>query len=143
MKWLLVIPSLMLFLSNVSFTVEVKMTVKSAATTSEGYNKKGSCHRNMPKNCPMQSIVSTGGEMVCAMKAESDPGKQECPSGKPCKNNEPTCICICSFQYSAPAPIMEDFQFAIADLSSNYTGFLSLKWKDPHLDAPWQPPDLV
>ena len=143
MKWLLVIPSLMLFLSNVSFTVEMKMPEKSGMAISEGCHRNGSCTGEMPDNCPMQSMVLQGGEPMCAMKVKNGPCKQDGPSSKPCKNSEPTCICILCFQYSAPAPILEDFQLAIADLSSNYTGFLSLKWKDPHLAAPWQPPDLV
>ena len=145
MKWLLLIPAFMLFLSNVSFTVEMKMTDKSAMTaTIEGCSKKSSCHKKMQQEaCPAMSSLSVGGEMLCAMKSEESSNSAKCPPGKPCKGTDATCICICSFQFSAPAPILEDFQFTLTEIPSKYTGFLSLKWKDPHITAPWQPPDVV
>jgi hypothetical protein len=88
----------------------------------------------------MAPNLSTGGEMKCAMKTE----EPENTGDMPCKaNTQPTCICICCFQYSAPAPVIEDFQFTISDISSKFTGFIALKWSNPPPPAPWQPPDIV
>ena len=128
MRWLLLIPIMLLFLSNVPVTMEMKM----AAEPAEAAAQSGSCSKG-------ESVKTT-----C-----HKPGKDACPSNAPKGNTtchppaNATCICTCLFQYAAPTPVLIPFQFAAHDATGNKTGFLSLPYQAPYLAVPWQPPDMI
>ena len=67
-----------------------------------------------------------------------DPASDDC-----CQKTETTCVCICCFQFAAPVQAITDFQFNCAVSSSTSPLFIVGHVKDPHIGAPWQPPDLV
>lgn len=116
MRFLLVIPVFVLFLSNVPFIQEMPMEEMMARMEEE------SCPMNKPE-------------------ASCHPG--EMPEENSCQRTDATCICICFFQYAAPANDIKTFQFEPANEPSGRTGYLQVKWNDPHIASPGQPPDFV
>lgn len=98
---------------------------------------------NTEKGCCSKSESKTG---TCKKKEAkstcSSPAKES--TKKTCsKPQETTCVCTCLFQYNAPAPVLSLFQPAIFDNAGNHTGYLQQYYTNPHLAAPWQPPDLI
>ena len=133
MKYFLVIPALLLFLSNIPFIHTMDREEMMAAMKKDGCCKK-----------------SGDSKKTCEPPAKSchKPAKEE----KPCKDgkekqcgmmNESTCICICCFQFAAPDQLGSKFQFGIKDLQQSLAIYLQQTWKDPQLALPWQPPDLI
>jgi len=98
----------------------------------------------------------TAEEETCMMNmAEASekscmPGNKPAPAGdteEGCSSNgshcETTTTCICVFTFAAPVQDIKSFQIHSFNLVSGRTGYLQLKWKDPHIASPGQPPDHV
>lgn len=60
-----------------------------------------------------------------------------------CGETETTCVCICCFQYAAPVNTITEYKFDLSSPSITGHIFIVGHIKDPHIGAPWQPPDLV
>ena len=76
------------------------------------------------------------------------PGKEPAPSGDTeescCSTRcETTTTCICVFTFAAPVQDIKTFQVHSFNTISSRTGYLQLKWKDPHIALPGQPPDHI
>src|SRR5688572_6715017 len=113
MRFLILIPVFVLFLSNMPFIHEMPMEVKSAMSAGEE-----TCMMNMGEN----------GERSCM------PGKEPMNCGDPeesaCSNRcETTTTCICVFTFSAPVQDIKAFQVHSFNTISGRTGYLQLKWK--------------
>lgn len=102
---------------EVELPVEVKAPVQ-----------KPSCHKTdevpVPSACAAGETPGNADEEKCAMQ-------------------DATCVCICCFQYAAPDQVAAKLQFGLAGSNNHLAGYLQLHWKDPHLTAPWQPPDVI
>jgi hypothetical protein len=133
MRFLLLIPVCVLFLSNVPFIQEMPMESMMAMVQKQ--EEKDCCKKTTeeePKSCHSQP-ASKPGPMACA--SGTMPVKGSCqPSGA-------SCICICVFQFAAPTQDLKLFQFIPVNILAGRTGYLQVKWKDPHIASPGQPPD--
>lgn len=133
MRLLLLIPVLVLFLSNVPFIHEMPVETKMPMTEDEE-----SCMMNM-----------AGKEMSCQPGAETSNAEEACQlpesnTGDCCKNRcETTTTCVCVFTFAAPAQEIKTFQLHAFNHLSRHTGYLQIKWKDPHIASPGQPPDFI
>jgi hypothetical protein len=127
MRWLLVIPAWILFLSNIPFVREIKMDdMPVMATSSSG---KGCCAKNK------------GQKMTCkksVMLSIAQPDNQKSCS----RATDTSCICISCFQFIASAPVWQPFKMHSPRVAMNYTGFLLSKWKNLPVSPPWRPPDI-
>jgi hypothetical protein len=139
MRFLLVIPAFLLFLSNVPFIhkmdrEEMMAVMKKDGCCRKSESKKGSCGA-----AAMKEEKSSCGKQEQSKKCSSDDkGEMQCGM-----QNESTCICICCFQFAAPDQLSNRFQFGYDDLQQSLAVYLQLNWKDPLLSLPWQPPDGV
>jgi hypothetical protein len=135
MRILLLIPVFVLFLSNVPF-IQVMPMEKMMAMVEE-QEEKDCCKKNTeeePKSCHSQ--------------ADPKPGPMACHSGTmpvdgACQPSGANCVCISVFQFAAPAHDIKLFQFKPVNISTGRTGYLQVKWKDPHIASPGQPPDWI
>jgi hypothetical protein len=122
-RYLLLIPALFLFFSNVPFVQQMRMEeMKKTSTT------KGCCEKN-------GSV-----EGVCHKAADAQHQGQQ--KGN-CEKSESTCICIFCFQYSAPEQTIIKFDSKDFSSSSDYNFPREQHWLDPYISAPWQPPDFA
>jgi hypothetical protein len=132
MRFLSIIPALLLFLSNVPVTMEMKMpeapvmakTEKGCCKKSE--SKAGTCHMKMTDAAPAKACDHQKSQKSCNQPSTSA-----------------TCICTCLFQFTAPAPNILPFQASLTAIDGMYAGFLQQNYNDPHLAVPGQPPDLI
>ena len=127
MRWLLSIPVLLLFFSNVPVTMEMKMDVvqvkepQSSGCCKKDESVKGTCHKPVKKTC----------------HADAAPAQQSCN-----KEAAASCVCTCLFQYTAPAQAFSPYKFSRLAIQPVKTGYLSIKYMAPFPPAPWQPPDF-
>jgi hypothetical protein len=120
MRLLLLIPTIVLFLSNVPFFKEVPMVVVEECL------KQSSCDKAEMKH-------------QCDEESQTDPSQNDdC-----CKKIETTCVCICCFQFAATVYRVGDQTALNNFLRSSYAGFLNNKYKDPELPSIYNPPDMV
>lgn len=130
MRFLLLIPVFVLFLSNVPFIQE--MPVEKMMAIIEKQEEKGCCKKNAmdeEKSCHSQA------------EPQPEPGPMSCHPGKlpvegACQPSGANCICICVFQYAGPAQDIKLFQFNPINTLAGHTGYLQVKWKDPHIASP-------
>ena len=123
LKFLLIIPAIFLFLSNIPFIQRMDMEEMMSITPDEGCcMKKG----NM--------------EGICLRP----PAEQEKSKNEDCRipGGEKSCVCICCFQYAAPEQSIIKFSDKEIPLFTTYSGILAQHWADPFLSRPWQPPDF-
>jgi hypothetical protein len=113
MKFLLLIPVVALFLSNVPFKLEMSMPSDAGE-----------------ESCPMDQQ-----EM---MKCSSD----ESPKEEGCCKKESTCVCFYGFQLLAPAQHISKFSFQVPKEKSLHGLYLQLRWNNPFIAGPLQPPDV-
>jgi hypothetical protein len=133
-RYFLLIPALVLFLSNIPFVHKMDMKEIVAAM------KKSGCCK---KEADTKSACDMAEKTVSQKSSCHKPEKQPCdPDTKKCDMQDATCVCICCFQYAAPDQVAARLQFGLAIKNSDLAGFLQQHWKDPHLRAPWQPPDV-
>lgn len=132
MKFLLVIPAFLLFLSNIPFVHEMDRKEMMAAMTEEGCCKKS---ESMKGSCESaeKSCSAPAEEKSCSSEEEKQCGMQ----------TESTCICICCFQVAAPDQLGSKLQFGINDSPQSLAFYQQKNWKDPQLALPWQPPDVL
>jgi hypothetical protein len=156
-KFLLVIPALMLFLSNIPFIHKMDMKEMMAVMKKSGCCKKQqagevkACHSEVKAPAPKPSCGMAAEEPAsCHSPGNTSPAPGEsaknlpgAPEDEKCPVQHATCVCICCFQYAAPDQVAAKLQFGLAGNNNNLAGYLQQHWKDPHLTAPWQPPDLV
>ena len=128
MRWLLIIPVLLLFLSH--FPVKMEMKMPSPPVTVK--EKPGCCKKNENR------------KTVCHKKDSPDPVSSSPLSSKDCPlQTGATCVCICFLQYTAPEQALNLFEFNMPDRDACYTGYIHQIRKDPLLPGPWQPPDIL
>jgi hypothetical protein len=113
MKFLLVIPVLALFLSNVPFKLE--MPVPPGA---------------VEESCPMNKQE----KMKCS--------RDESPKDEGCCKKESTCVCFYGFQLLAPTQLISRFSFQVTKEKRLDGLYLQLRWNNPFIDGPLQPPDV-
>ena len=135
MRFLLLIPVFILLLANVPFTQEMPME-KIMAIMEE--QEKEKCCKNSPEE----------EQKSCHSQAEPEPTPMACnnatmPVDGACQPTGSTCVCICVFQFAAPAQDLKIFQFIPQNSLAGRTGYLDIKWKDPHIASPGQPPDWM
>lgn len=140
MRCLLLIPALVLFLSNIPFIHKMEMkqavaSVKKSGCCKKSENRKGSCKMSEKPSCekpePATQITATAHDNSCHKE------ERKCS-----KQTESTCICICCFQFAAPDQLTAKPQFNCNELKQSLAIFLLHNWKDPQLAAPWRPPDI-
>lgn len=126
MRFVVFIPVFVLFLSNMPFIHEMPAEVMMTMTTEEE-----TCMMNMGDN---------GSPSCMPGKEPAGCGDTEegCSSSNRC---ETTTTCICVFTFAAPVQDIKTFQIHSFNIVSGRTGYLQLKWKDPHIASPGQPPD--
>ena len=129
LKFLLIIPAIFLFLSNIPFIQERSMksmlsTMDKEDCCMKNGNMEGVCHK--PPTDKQQS------------KKEGCSTDEDCSQPK----TETTCICICCFQFFAPEQNFVRFDNKLFSHPTIHTGLIDQDWKDPFLSAPWQPPDI-
>ena len=146
MRLLLFIPVLVLFLSNVPFVQEMKMdeamtmmqdeeTCPAQKKCGKNENLKGICEKQ-ETSCDQQSTCSEE-------EINSTTNKDLVNDNKCCQKTETTCVCICCFQFAAPVQVVPEFKFDCSVNSNTPPAFIVGYIKDPHIGAPWQPPDFV
>ncbi len=128
MRFLVIIPAFILFLSNMPFTHEMPMEAKMAKTDKE----------------PACSMMQTGEQVERSCMPGKKPFVDESTGKGCCKHDETTnSTCICIFAYTAPVNDIRIFQLDAVDDMHSQTGYLQLIWKDPHIASPGQPPDFA
>jgi hypothetical protein len=135
MRFLLLIPVFVMFLSNVPFIQEMPMEKMLAMV--EEQEEKDCCKKTTgeePKSCHTQP--------------EPDPEPMACHAGTipvqgACQPSGANCVCIFVFQFTAPAQDIKLFQFKPVNMLAGRTGYLQVKWNDPHIASPGQPPDWI
>jgi hypothetical protein len=137
MRSLLLIPALLLFLSNIPFIH--KMDMKAMAKHVAPAKKNGCCKKqaNLNSGC-MMSEGKTGSSCKSGKSRAEQPCK---PDAAKCAKQDATCISVCCFQCAAPDQLTSKLQFGLAIKDNALAGYLQQNWKDPQLTAPWQPPD--
>jgi hypothetical protein len=140
MRFLLTIPVLILFLSNVPFVQQIPIEQAIAMMQeNEACALAQECRRgsgNLDASC---NVEEPGCSQTCA--DESTPlttTDDEC-----CQQSGATCVCIVCFQYAAPVHSITEYLFYSSSLANSRHAYLVRHIKDPHIGAPWQPPDLV
>src|SRR5205085_12389815 len=98
MKFLLVIPVLALFLSNIPFKLEMPVPANTA---------KGSCAMNKRET------------MKCSRNGSPETG---------CCKKESTCVCFYGFQLLAPAQQISKFSFRVVMEKKLHGLFLQSRW---------------
>jgi hypothetical protein len=137
MRFILVIPVLVLFLSNVPFIQEMPMEAMMAMMDEQ---EQEECHKSSSRG----EEVETSCSMSTADKKPAKPmacNAADMPDEGACQPSGANCICICVFQFAAPTQDIKAFHIFSIDKLAGYTGYLQLKWKDPHIASPGQPPD--
>ncbi|MBC7826336.1 MAG: hypothetical protein H7122_01220 [Chitinophagaceae bacterium] len=140
MRVLLFIPVLVLFLSNVPFVQRIPLERMIAMMqNNENCGDSKDCVRNnenFQASCSREELAR---DQTCIEETTiQDPASDDC-----CQKTETTCVCICCFQFAAPLQAITDFQFDCTVSSNISSRFIVGHVKDPHIGAPWQPPDLV
>ncbi len=127
MRLLLFIPTFILFLANIPFEFEIEMdeAVCEAKMEDMDCGKKARRFKRVP--------------VIKLQKLPLEQNEDE----NPCMATGITCICICCFQYTAPASGFTTIDFSLFSQKITLTGFIHSIWEDPQLSPPWQPPDLV
>lgn len=137
MRFFLLIPVCILFLSNVPFTQEVPMEKMMAMMKKQEEEK-----------CCKNSTAEKQKSCHSEPQPEPEPAPMACHNGTmpvdgACQPTGSTCVCICVFQFAAPAQDLKIFQFNPENFLAGRTGYVDLKWKDPHIASPGQPPDFI
>lgn len=127
MRFLVIIPVFVLFLANMPFIHEMPMQAKSCMDAEE------------EETCMMKMSESSARSCLPGKEAA---GPEDANEGC-CNRGETTTTCICVFTFAAPAQDIKTFQVHAFNTISGRTGYLQLKWKDPHIASPGQPPDHV
>lgn len=99
-------------------------------------NEKGCCKKSDSRKGGCKLPEKSSGQVE--KRSCHDEDEKSCAM-----QNEPTCICICYFQFAAPDQIGTKLQFGIADIQQLLSIYLQENWKDPQLALPWQPPDMM
>jgi hypothetical protein len=138
-RLLLIIPVLVLFLSNVPFIQEIPLEKALAMMQENGTcGKDKQCGRateNLVTDC---NLEESSCEKPCTGEAPNTDAEKDC-----CENTETSCICIYCFQYAAPVHVITEYQFNCSIFLNAAPIFILGLIKDQHVGAPWQPPDLV
>jgi len=137
MRFLLLIPVFVLFLSSVPFIQVMPVEVK--VVLAEKQEEKNCCKKKKqavsePPSCH-KAEHATSKPMAC------HPGTM--PVEGSCQPSGANCICVCLFQFTAPENDFKAFQLDPANPLAGRTGYLEQEWKDPHIDSPGQPPDYL
>ena len=128
MRLLLMIPAVMLMFSNIPFFYQMNMDEQN-----DEQEVQACCNND------------EGMEGVCHSAPTCDHSSKTCDhsSKKCCDNEEPSCVCILCFQYSAPNQLLLKYNFSFKQPGPDFNLFKSLNWKNPFISIPWQPPDKV
>ena len=104
--------------------------------------KSGCCKKKQVQSCHKSDDAE-------GTYGSNSDGSRHCGADKPgsadknkCAKQDATCVCICGFQYAAPAQFTLKLHFGIDITQSKPGGYIQHHWKDALLSAPWQPPDV-
>jgi hypothetical protein len=121
MRFLLLIPILVLFFSNIPIVKEIPRIAQPFAI----HGKKSCCHQE------------TAGEQVCPIDASSGNNN----SNQSCwPKNENTCLYISFFQIIPSSQPLPEYLFLSDAFPPEYSTFSNINWKDPYLSLPIKPP---
>ena len=139
MRFFLIIPVLVLFLSNVPFVQKIPLEkALSIMRENETCGKERKCGRtseNTDMDCSLEK--STCGKTCSQEKFIIDTASECCP------DTETTCVCIYCFQYTAPVHVITEYKFNCEISSRTAPIFIVGLIKDQYIGAPWQPPDTI
>ena len=140
MRILLFIPVFILILSNVPFVQQIPREQAIAMIQGNGScRQQEQCGRSTENVMALCSMEERDCEHSCTNEAPTaDHQDDNC-----CQQTGMTCACVLCFQYAAPVYGLTEYIFGCAILATNTHAFLIGHIKDPHIGAPWQPPDLV
>lgn len=139
MRFLLFIPVLVLFLSNVPFVQ--RMPMEQALMIMRDSKECGS-GSECGRNADYVKASCTPEAADCDTACDSKPVTEDDASNQ-CQPPETECVCICCFQYVAPFQPLINYTFSISLPETNSGIFIVGHVKDPHVAAPWQPPDMA
>ena len=138
MRLLLIIPVLVLFLSNVPFVQKIPWErALSMMQGNETCGQANQCSRATEYLDTDCRVEETSCEQVCSGETAISDTTNDC-----CQRTATTCVCIYCFQYAAPVHMIEDYQFNCTISPNAAPIFIVGLIKDQHIGAPWQPPDL-
>jgi hypothetical protein len=139
MRLLLFIPVFVLFLSNVPFVQKIPLEKAIAMMQENEGCGQQECMRNTENLQAACAPQESECDQTCSKETEiKDQAKNNC-----CQETETDCVCICCFQYAAPFQAITVYKFNCSLSSNTASSFIVGHVKDPHIGAPWQPPDLV
>ena len=129
MRLLLLLPVLILFLSNVPFIQVIPAEQAIEMMKNEECGMANSCMKSEDEDCSTES----GCEATSCENTEDN-----C-----CTEQGASCVCITCFSYAAPLQAVTTFQFANQFSIITKGSFNNKLILDPFLSAPWQPPDFA
>src|SRR5215211_6413769 len=108
MRFLLFIPVLVLFLSNVPIIQSIPMEKAMVMMDgNETCGQKKECNRNTENLKATCSFEESDCDKSCEDEtAVKDPANDNC-----CEKTAASCICICCFQYCAPVNTITEYTF--------------------------------
>jgi hypothetical protein len=119
MRFLLIIPILALFLSNIPLEMEMTMPAE-----------------DMKEECCMKEQKE---QSHCSMKEKEEKiDMKGC-----CEKKETTCLCFCCFQIVAPGMNLVKMSFNPSESISLYNFYKQLNWSNPFISGPLRPPNTV
>ena len=137
MRAFLLIPVLILFLSNVPFVQQISM--EAIIPGDESCSQHKECAR-ATKN---PDVLCSMEERSCEQSFPGESTAAGSPEGNCCKQTGTTCVCIVCFQYAAPVNSITEYIFYYSSQARSIRACLIDHIQDPHIAAPWQPPDPV
>ena len=137
MRPFLLIPVLILFLSNVPFVQQISMEGMIPGDRSCSQHKECATYVENPGvSCSME-------ERGCEGNLPDESTAPGSPESSCCQQTGTTCVCIICFQYSAPINSITEYLFNYSSQARSIQAYLIDHIQDPHIAAPWQPPDIV
>ena len=140
MRTLLFIPVMILFLSNVPFVQEIPFEQAMAMIQGRGscgqHEQCGRSTENVAASCSME-------ERECEQSCANEETTANATDDDCCQQTGTTCACVLCFQYAARVNGLTEYIFGCSFVPTKSDAFLIGHIKNPHIGAPWQPPDVV
>jgi len=115
------------------------MSIEAMMQRDESCGQETECSRtakNLDASCSME-------EPGCEQSCPDESTAAGLPEGMCCQQAGTTCVCIICFQYAAPVNSITEYLFYYSSPARSMQAFLIDHIQDPHIGAPWQPPDIV
>jgi len=116
MRFVLIIPVLALFLSNIPLKIEITPVSKET----------------------LEKCCSKKQKDVLSCQKLHQPRKKLC-----CETKDSGCSFFSCFQVTSPALTLTKFNFSLPEDSRKYCSYKTCSWTNPYIKSPFQPPDGV